>query len=70
LKLGKSLRKKDKEKDKVPEARKDGTDDWMPLGINKWGVTIKANPLWKRVSRATKTMTTRDWNVSVPFPGN
>jgi len=65
LKLGKSLRKKDKEKDKVPESRKDGTDDWTPLGINKWGVTIKANPLWKRVSRAPKTMSTRDWNVSV-----
>lgn len=63
LKLGKSQRKKEKEKDKGP---KDGTDDWTPLGINKWGVTIKANPLWKRVSRATKTMTTRDWNVSIP----
>jgi chromatin modification-related protein VID21 len=70
LKLGKSLRKKDKEKDKGPESRKDGTDDWIPLGINKWGVTIKANPLWKRVSRATKTMTTRDWNVSISYPGN
>jgi chromatin modification-related protein VID21 len=67
LKLGKSLRKKEKEKekDKGLESRKDGADDWTPLGINKWGVTIKANPLWKRVSRATKTMTTRDWNVSV-----
>ena len=71
LKLGKSQRRKDKEKDKVLESRKDGTDDWMPLGINKWGVTIKANPLWKRVSRATKTMTTRDWNVSMPpYPRN
>ena len=70
LKLGKSLRKKDKEKDKGPESRKDGTDDCIPLGINKWGVTIKANPLWKRVSRATKTMTTRDWNVSISsYPG-
>ena len=66
LKLGKSQRKKEKEKDKGPESRKDGTDDWTPLGISKWGVTIKANPLWKRVSRATKTMTTRDWNVSIP----
>ena len=65
LKLGKSLRKKDKEKDKVPESRKDGIDDWTPLGINKWGVSIRANPLWKRVSRATKTMSTRDWNVRV-----
>jgi chromatin modification-related protein VID21 len=63
LKLGKNPRKKDKEKDKVPESRKDGIDDWTPLGINKWGVSIRANPLWKRVSRATKTMSTRDWNV-------
>jgi chromatin modification-related protein VID21 len=67
LKLGKSQRKKDKEKDRLPEGRKGGTDDWMPLGINKWGATIKANPLWKRVSRATKTLSTRDWNVSVLF---
>ena len=66
LKLGKSLRKKDKEKDKVPDSRKDGIEDWTPLGINKWGVTIRANPLWKRVSRATKTMSTRDWNVRIP----
>ncbi|KAI9509664.1 hypothetical protein F5148DRAFT_1186196 [Russula earlei] len=64
LKLGKGLRKKEKEKDKTPECRKDGSDEWTPLGINKWGVTIKANPLWKRVSRATKTMSTRDWNVA------
>ncbi len=63
LKLGKSLRKKDKEKDKTAESRKDGIDDWTSLGINKWGVSIRANPLWKRVSRATKTMSTRDWNV-------
>ena len=69
LKLGKGLRKKDKEKDKALESRKDGIDDWTPLGINKWGVTIKANPLWKRVSRATKTMSTRDWNVRISsFP--
>ena len=65
LKLGKSLRKKDREKDKVPESRKDGIDDWTPLGINKWGASIRANPLWKRVSRATKTMSTRDWNVRI-----
>ncbi|KAI0302125.1 hypothetical protein BC826DRAFT_987375 [Russula brevipes] len=64
LKLGKPLRKKDKEKDKGLESRKDGADDWIPLGINRWGATIKANPLWRRVSRATKTMTTRDWNVA------
>lgn len=67
LKLGKNQRKKDKEKDKGAENRKDNTEDWTPLGINKWGVTIKTNPLWKRVSRATKTMSTRDWNVSTPL---
>jgi chromatin modification-related protein VID21 len=64
LKFGKSQRKKDKEKDKGAEGRKDITDDSVPLGINKWGATIRANPLWKRVSRATKTLSTRDWNVS------
>ncbi len=67
LKLGKNQRKKDKEKDKGTENRKDGIEDWAPLGINKWGVTVKTNPLWKRVSRATKTMSTQDWNVSPLF---
>ena len=66
LKLGKNQRKKDKERDKGAENR-NSTEDWTPLGINKWGVTIKTNPLWKRVSRATKTMSTRDWNVSRSF---
>jgi chromatin modification-related protein VID21 len=70
LKLGKNQRKKDKEKDKGAENRKDNTEDWTPLGINKWGVTIKTNPLWKRVSRATKTMSTRDWNVSPSLYAN
>ena len=69
LKFGKNQRKKDKEKDKGAESR-NGTEDWTPLGINKWGVTIKTNPLWKRVSRATKTMSTRDWNVSPSFYAN
>jgi chromatin modification-related protein VID21 len=70
LKLGKNQRKKDKEKDKGAENRKDNTEDWTPLGINKWGVTIKTNPLWKRVSRATKTLSTRDWNVSLSLYAN
>ncbi len=50
-------REKDKDKDK-------DRDEWTSLGLNRWGFTISANPVWRRVSRASKCLTTRDWSVS------
>ena len=45
------------------DSKRENKDDWMPMGINKWGATVRANPVYKKVSRASKCLSTRDWNV-------
>ncbi|KAG1730571.1 hypothetical protein EDB19DRAFT_1929409 [Suillus lakei] len=64
LRKGKSAKqkKRDKERDKADGKIK---DEWTPLGLTKWGATIRANPVWKKVSRATKCLSTRDWGVAI-----
>ncbi|OAX43813.1 hypothetical protein K503DRAFT_861974 [Rhizopogon vinicolor AM-OR11-026] len=64
LRKGKSVKqkKRDKERDKADGKNK---DEWTPMGLTKWGATIRANPVWKRVSRATKCLSTRDWGVAM-----
>ena len=54
-------RKKERERDKS-DGRKD-RDDVLPMGISRWGATVLANPVWKRVSRASKCLSTREWGV-------
>ncbi|EIW85452.1 hypothetical protein CONPUDRAFT_98516, partial [Coniophora puteana RWD-64-598 SS2] len=56
-------RKKDKDKDK--DAKGGGKDEWAPMGVAKWGATIRANPVWKKVSRTPKCLSTRDWSVAI-----
>ncbi|TFK55158.1 hypothetical protein OE88DRAFT_1005609 [Heliocybe sulcata] len=58
-------RKRDKDRDKGDKAleRLEGKDS-APLGVNRWGATLRANPVWKRVSRAQKCISTRDWNIA------
>lgn len=46
---------KDKEKDK---------DDFVPLGAMRWGITARVNPVYKRLPKATKCLSTRDWTAS------
>jgi len=49
-----------------PRRKKDGKrekDDAIPMGLTRWGATIMANPLWKRVAKATKCLNTREWGV-------
>ncbi|THV07920.1 hypothetical protein K435DRAFT_741376 [Dendrothele bispora CBS 962.96] len=60
---GEVKREKDKEKDK--DGGKDGGNDWAPWGVNRWIATIKTNPVHKKVSKATKCLTTRDWSVAM-----
>jgi len=62
LRKGKSVKqkKREKEREKVDGKIK---DEWTPMGLTKWGATIRANPVWKKVSRATKCLSTRDWGV-------
>jgi chromatin modification-related protein VID21 len=55
-------RKREKERERN-DAKRD-TNDWTPTGLNKWAATINANPVWKKVSRATKSLSSREWAVS------
>ncbi|KIM49253.1 hypothetical protein M413DRAFT_438426 [Hebeloma cylindrosporum] len=51
-----------------PRRKKDGKrekDDAVPMGLTRWGATIMANPLWKRVAKATKCLNTREWGVAM-----
>ncbi|KAF5373029.1 hypothetical protein D9758_001649 [Tetrapyrgos nigripes] len=63
----KQQKKKEKEREKGESKKdKDGSkDDWAPWGANRWIATIRTNPVHKKVSKATKCLTTRDWNVAM-----
>lgn len=54
-------RKRDKEREKT-EGKKE-KEDLLPLGLNRWAATLSANPVWKKVSRASKCLNSRDWAV-------
>ncbi|KAF9501214.1 hypothetical protein BDN71DRAFT_1439527 [Pleurotus eryngii] len=69
-KLTKAQRKREKEK---REREKDGSapkdalskeDNWTPLGLNRWAAVLNANPLYTKVSRATKCLLTKDWGTA------
>lgn len=51
-------RRRDKEK---TETRPN--QEWIPMGLNKWSATLRANPIHKKVSKASKCLSTREWNV-------
>ena len=66
-KFAKQQRKKEKEREKGGlsgriDARK---EDCVPMGWNRWAATLRANPVWNRVARASKCLSTRDWGVSM-----
>lgn len=54
-------RKRDKEREKT-EGKKE-KEDLLPLGLSRWAATLSANPVWKKVSRASKCLNSRDWAV-------
>lgn len=56
-------RKREKERERT-EVRKD-REDWAPMGMAKWRALLRANPTWQHLARSTKSLTTKDWNVSV-----
>lgn len=66
-------RRKEKEKDR--EREKEGgrekenikKEDWFPMGINRWAATLNANPVWKRVMRPSKCLSSREWAVRASF---
>lgn len=66
LKSAKGQRRREKERERGLErgdSKREYKDDGLPMGINKWGATVRANPVYKKVSRATKCLSTREWNV-------
>ncbi|CAL1705017.1 unnamed protein product [Somion occarium] len=55
-------RKRDREKEKGDGKAQ---PEWTPLGLNRWGATIRANPVSTKVARANKCLMTKDWNVAI-----
>ena len=66
-KITKAQRKKEREREKEKDGGGSGgaREDWAPMGLNKWGASIRANPVYKKVGKATKCVTTREWNVGL-----
>lgn len=53
---------KEREKNSAGDKAKD-KDDWAPLGVSRWGATLRANPVHVKVSRAPKCLNSREWSV-------
>lgn len=58
-------RRKEKEKESGKEKENGRKEEWFPMGINKWAATLNANPVWKRVSRPLKCLSSREWAVRI-----
>ncbi|KAG6854910.1 hypothetical protein C0991_009733 [Blastosporella zonata] len=59
-KKSKALKRK-REKERETGSKEGRKEDWTPLGLNKWAATVNANPVWKKVARSSKCLTTREW---------
>ncbi|KAJ7739697.1 hypothetical protein DFH07DRAFT_752123 [Mycena maculata] len=55
---------KEREKNSAGDKAKD-KDDWAPLGVSRWGATLRANPVHLKVSRAPKCLNSREWSVAM-----
>jgi len=62
-KTTRTQRKREKERERT-EVRKE-KEDWAPMGMARWRALLRANPTWQHLARSTKSLTTRDWNVSL-----
>jgi chromatin modification-related protein VID21 len=63
--LTKQQRKREKEREKGSDNGR--RDEWVPMGVNRWGATVQANPVWKSLARSNKCVTSREWTVSKLF---
>ncbi|KII89221.1 hypothetical protein PLICRDRAFT_29566 [Plicaturopsis crispa FD-325 SS-3] len=61
----KQQRKREKEREKNGSDKESRKDDFIPWGVNKWGAVLRANPVWKKLTRSTKCLNTREWGVAV-----
>lgn len=51
---------------KTSKRKKDRSDkkgDDLPMGLNRWAATLTANPVYHRLRRSTKCLSTKDWTV-------
>ncbi|KAL1746094.1 hypothetical protein HDZ31DRAFT_34914, partial [Schizophyllum fasciatum] len=59
--FNKKVTSRKRKRDKAEPKRK---ELWQPIGLNEWGAAIRANPVWKKVSRSTKCLTTKEWGIA------
>jgi chromatin modification-related protein VID21 len=57
-------RKKEKEQQKADNKKDKDKDDWVPQGSQKWMISLKLNPVYKKLNRSSKCVSTKDWSVS------
>lgn len=62
-KTTRTQRKREKERERT-DVRKE-KEDWAPMGMARWRALLRANPTWQHLARSTKSLTTKDWNVSL-----
>jgi len=62
-KTTRTQRKREKERERT-EVRKE-KEEWAPMGMARWRALLRANPTWQHLARSTKSLTTKDWNVSL-----
>lgn len=54
--------KRKKDRDRSDKSQK---DDTLPIGINKWTAMLTANPVYKRMSKSAKCLSSRDWSIAM-----
>lgn len=63
-KSGKQQKRREKEREKG-DSRRETKEEWQSAGLNKLGVMMRANPIYRKISRTAKCLSTTDWNVRV-----
>jgi chromatin modification-related protein VID21 len=62
-KTTRTQRKREKERERV-DVRKE-KEEWTPMGMARWRALLRANPTWQHLAKSTKSLTTKDWSVSL-----
>ena len=62
-KTTRTQRKREKERERT-DVRKE-KEEWTPMGMARWRALLRANPTWQHLAKSSKSLTTKDWNVSL-----
>lgn len=65
-KPAKLQRRREKERKEGAAGRKDDggrAGEFIPLGLNRWAATMRANPVHKHVKKSAKVLFSNDWRV-------